>query len=130
MIFTGLLMAAFSGDLGYIFSPLALGLGLIGEIIVVFILKQEYKGDPKRLIPCIPKPSKKANNTAQLEFCQMTLTLNAFPKTAIPQIKAKNEGPLFGTPVSGINGTSVILASRPVSGSAMLNGGTFGIESS
>ena len=49
MIFTGLLMAAFSGDLGYIFSPLALGLGLIGEIIVVFILKQEYKGDPKRL---------------------------------------------------------------------------------
>lgn len=40
------------------------------------------------------------------------------------------EGPLFGTPVSGINGTSVILASRPVSGSVMLNGGTFGIESS
>lgn len=54
MLFTGLLMAAFSGDLGDIFSPLALGLGLIGEIIVVFILKQEYKGDPKQLHQIMP----------------------------------------------------------------------------
>lgn len=54
MLFTGLLMVAFSGDLGDIFSPLALGLGLIGEIIVVFILKQKYKGDPKQLHQIMP----------------------------------------------------------------------------
>ncbi len=233
MIFTGLLMAAFSGDLSDIFSPLALGLGFIGEIIVVFILKQEYKGDPKQLHQIMPFDKKgsflryatgyvlglaffaliwgiavlgkafsvsviwqNSNWTVLLAFLLgfgmqgMTeevifrgylqgrlekevskrwailisalafalahlgnsgIGINALIGLTLFGIlmslfrtytgdlwlagafhSAWNfaEGPLFGTPVSGINGTSVILASRPVSGSAMLNGGTFGIESS
>ena len=58
----------FSGDLGYIFSPLALGLGLIGEIIVVFILKQEYKGDPKRLHQIMPFDKKARSCAMRLDM--------------------------------------------------------------
>ncbi|MDO5882640.1 CPBP family intramembrane glutamic endopeptidase [Ligilactobacillus animalis] len=233
MLFKGLLMAAFSGDLGDIFSPLALGLGLIGEIIVVFILKQAYKGDPKQLHQIMPFDKKGSflryatgyvlgiaffaliwgitvlgkafsvsviwqnSNWAVLlafllgfgmqgmteevifrgylqgrlekEVSQRWAILISALAFAVAHLgnsgiginalvgltlfgilmglfrtytgdlwlagafhSAWNfaEGPLFGTPVSGINGTSVVLESHPVSGYAMLNGGTFGIESS
>ncbi|TGY56069.1 CPBP family intramembrane metalloprotease [Ligilactobacillus murinus] len=233
MIFTGLLMAAFSGDLGDIFSPLTLGLGLIGEIIVVFILKQEYKGDPKQLHQIMPFDKKGSflryatGYVLGLAFFALIWGIAVLGKAFSVSVIWQNsnwevllafllgfgmqgmteevifrgylqgrlekevskrwailisalafalahlgnsgvginaligltlfgilmslfrtytgdlwlagafhsawnfaEGPLFGTPVSGINGTSVILASRPVSGSAILNGGTFGIESS
>ncbi len=233
MIFTGLLMAAFSGDLGDIFSPLALGLGLIGEIIVVFILKQEYKGDPKRLHQIMPFDKKGSflryatGYVLGLAFFALIWGIAVLGKAFSVSVIWQNsnwavllafllgfgmqgmteevifrgylqgrlekevskrwailisalafalahlgnsgiginaligltlfgilmslfrtytgdlwlagafhsawnfaEGPIFGTPVSGINGTSVILESHPVSGYAMLNGGTFGIESS
>lgn len=40
------------------------------------------------------------------------------------------EGPLFGTPVSGIVGTNVVLGSQSVAAHPLLNGGNFGIEAS
>lgn len=40
------------------------------------------------------------------------------------------EGPLFGTNVSGIVGTNVVLGSQSVDVYPLLNGGNFGIEAS